>query len=247
MRRVRPFLTPLLAPWAACFALLGTSVTIFPGETGPAAFGELPSGGLTVRVTPAGPGILPGTYLSVILMDPAPALLDPTAGLDPAAKALAAAVGNLPPREDGGPARVIFMAEPPPEGMTDLPGLTFADGTGFEELDFTAEEFVAFNEAGGGVLPASAALAEDYGADAVVPARIEGLHFNTEFPEETLSGSLAWGAQLMTTPAMGSFRGAMRGATVNLWWLAGIPAVWSAVWVAWRIARREEPAPAPAG
>ena len=237
MRRFRPFLTPLLAPWAACFALLGAVVTVFPGEMGPTAFGELPSGGLTVRVTPAGPGILPGTYLSVILMDPAPALADPTAGLDPAAKALAAAVENLPPREDGGPARVVFMAEPPPGGVT---GVTFADGAGFEELDFTAEEFVAFNEAGGGVLPASAALAEEYGADAVVPARIEGVHFNTEFPEETLYGSLAWGAQLMTTPAMGSFHGAMRGATVNLWWLAGVPLLWSAGWVAWRIARRDD-------
>ena len=231
MRRFRPFLSPLLAPWAACFALLGATLAAFPGVPGPGATG-LSSGGLAVRVLPAEPGAPRGTYLNVAHADPAPALLDPTAGLDPAAKALAAAVRNLPPRDDGGPARVVFMAEPPPAGLT---GVTFADGGGFEELDFSAEEFIAFGEAGGGVLPASAELAEEFGADAVVPARAEGIHFNNAMPTPSVSGSLAWGAQLTTVPAMGSFHGAMRGATVNLLWLAGIPLLWSAGWVAWRL------------
>ena len=69
----------------------------------------------------------------------------------------------------------------------------------------------------------------------IVPASAEGLDFNSVVPDVSLHGSQAWGVQVMTSPATGSFYGATRGAAINLFWLAGVPLLWSAAWIAWRL------------
>ena len=204
MHNLRPLLFPLLAPWCVCFAVLGAAVAAFPGQAAP-GFGELPSGGLTVRVTPAEPGSLPGTVLSVVLASP-PAVVDPPAAICPAGGAIGTLTGVIgPPSLTGGDdVELVFALQPPSSEPAEV---IFAD------------DYAAFEAAGG---------------DLTVTDAVEGVDFQIEEPVVSLYGSEPWGAQAMTSPATGSFYGATRAVAVNLLWLAGIPLLWSAAWLAWR-------------